>query len=266
MFPEETSELVEKSYHITDYPSEVQEDWLKKIGQNLKSVEELEGHLIMLQAKVLYHVWEIWDSTNNHEGRSLSLEAKAPWQHDFYKWAKAYTKRRATREPHKTTIDNKIITYKDWKAEGLIEYPEYVFVPKRDDYGQLLQPDLTKEEAWEAVKFDPNDCEYGKLSICRVAAKRNQMSPEAWSALRDPYATENDLQGALAGDRTRNRHREDDYFLSFDNGLIYACTVDGCRVDVLQVIYENEGDELFKKALSHILTAAGLPVPLELQP
>lgn len=260
---ESTKDLVSKSIIITDQVPAIQEDWLVQVGQHLMGWEAIEDGIIILQCEILYRIWSIWDSDHNDEHRFLSREATYRWQHDFYKWAKAYTKRRANKEQAVITIDNKIGTYRDWEAQGIIEHPEIVFIPRHDDFGQLINPDLTKEEAWEGVEFNFKDCDYGKLLVAKGVAKRGEMCPEAWSALRDPYATVQDLKNAIEGDRSKNK-RDDDFYLLEEDGIIYGCEA-GRRVPALQAVFEYAEDPLFQRTYCHILRAAGLKIPVSLQ-
>lgn len=246
MMLEETTVLIIQADIITDQNPQTQENWLIQIGQNLQGLEKIEDGIIMLQAKVLYEVWSIWEASHNDEGRFLNQEATQKWQYSFHNWAKAYTKKRALREPHQTTIDNKIRVYKKWST--LIEPPQTVLIPKRDEWGY--------EIGEEEVDFNFEDCDFGKLLISTVPASKGEMSPEAWSALRDPYTTVETLEEKLG---KRQPKSPDTFYLIEQDGIIYGCQ-DGARKAVLQVIFENdEGDELFHRTLNHVLKALGLP-------
>lgn len=248
-------EIVNKSYQD-------QLNWLVDAGKSLQRWNDAEDHSIMAQAEILYTVWSVWEAANNPQGLSLKDEAKSPWGYDFYKWAKAYSKRRALKEPADETITNKITVYRDFIAEQTIEYPEVVYLPKRDEYGRIINPELIEESDWEVVEFNPKDCDYGKLLVCRGAARRGEMSPEAWSALRDPHATVSELKLAIKGDKEKDKgDSQDDFSIYEQDGIIYGCC-NGHRVAVLQALLENSGDEVFNRTICHILKAAGLSVPL----
>lgn len=258
-----TKDLVSKSLLITDQVPEVQEEWLVQVGQHLMQWEGIREGIIILECEILYHVWLVWDSDHNREGHFLSREATYRWQHDFYHWAKAYTKTQVNKEPHQITIDNKIANYRDWGEQGIIEPPEAVYIPRRDNYGQLINPNLTQEDAWEKVDFNFKDCGYSKLLVSRTTAKKGEMSPEAWSALRDPYATVQELKNAIEGDRAKNKNL-DDFYLLEEDGIIYGCEK-GRRAPALQAIFDNMDDPLAQRAYCHILRAAGLKIPLTFQ-
>lgn len=253
-----TLDLISKS--ITYHSAETQENWLVEVGNHLKEWERIEDNVVMTQCQILYSVWRIWESGNNPEGEFLSQEATYRWDYDFYKWAKAYSKRRSLKDPADITIGNKISVYRDWIAESLIEYPDKVYIPKRDKYGHLIDPNLKKDEAWEEVEFDPKDCDYSKLLVSRGSARKGEMSPESWSALRDPYSTV-----AVLKENMRRDTQEDDFRMVEENGIIYGISK-GRKKAIFQVLFENdEGDDLFSRSLCFGLKAMGLHVPLEYQ-
>ena len=76
-------------------------------------------------------------------------------------------------------------------AEGAIETPETVFVPKRNENGKLVDSTGQDKEAWEEVEFDPKLIDYGKLLTASGTAERKEMTADAWTALADPHATVN---------------------------------------------------------------------------
>lgn len=246
---------------ITDLTIEEQEKWLVQKGNELGQEEDKEDNAVMAQARILYDVWSIWSSDHNPTGQCLSNEAKWKWGYDFYKWAKSYTKRRAGREPANITIDNKISVYRDFIKEESIEAPARVLIPKRDEYGELIDPELEDENAWEEIEPDFSTCDYGKLLVARGAARRGDMKPEAWAALFDPHASVVTLKAAL-NQVPPSPSIEDTFYLKEEDGIIYACD-DATRVPVFQVLFENESEgELFTRGLCHVLRACGLHVPL----
>lgn len=250
---------------ITEKSPKEQEEWLVQKGQELKQHENEEDNAILRQGKVLYEVWSIWDAANNDQKESLSNEAKWQWSYDFYVWAKSYTKRRANREPAKETIDNKMAIYRDYIALEVIEAPATVFIPRRDEFGKLIDPLLEDENAWEEIEPDFSKTDYGKLLTARGTARRQEMTPEAWSALFDPYASVSTLREAL-GQSSKKQHEENtDFYLIEEEGIIYGCC-NGTRKAVFQVLFENdEGDDLFHRTLCHVLKAIGVHVPLVYQ-
>lgn len=258
-------DIVITKLDITATTYEEQQKWLVEVGNNLTKWNDIEDWSIMAQAEILYTVWSLWESDNNVDGLSLRNEAKSPWEYDYYKWAKSYSKKRALKEPAYETINNKITIYRDWIAEQTIEYPEVVFIPKRNEFGLLVDPNLDNDEAWEQVSFDPKKIDYGKLLVSRGSARKQKLSPEAWSTLADPYATVHDLKVAIKGDETlKTKDDKEDFSIYEEEGIIYGYS-NGKSVAVLQAIFENSSDELFSKTLCHILTAAGLKVPLGYQ-
>lgn len=248
---------------ITQKSTNEQEQWLTQKGSELKQAENDEDNAILRQAKILYEVWSVWSSDHNPQGESLSNEAKWAWNYDFYAWAKAFTKRRAGREPANNTIDNKITIYRDYIAQETIEAPEKVFIPKRDEFGKLVDPLLEDEKAWEEVEPDFSKCDYGKLLVARGTARTGQMTPDAWSALLDPYASVSTLKEALGQAKKQNDGgSNDDFYLTEEEGIIFGCS-QGKKIPVFQVLFENDdGNELFRRALCHVLKAAGIHVPL----
>ena len=258
----ESFAINQKTKEISKSSALEQELWLEEMGDALQTWGDIEDKTVMAQAQILYNVWSVWDVTNNPERVSILDEAKTQWGYDFMVWAKSFTKRRALREPADETITNKITVYRDWKAQELIEYPEHVYLPPRDNKGRILEGEYSNLDNWEQVEFDPADCDYGKLLVARGAAKRGDMTPEAWSALRDPHSTVAELKSALIGKADSNS--PDDEAIFYDNGIIYGYQ-DGKKVAVLQSLFENSSDPLFNKTLTHILRAAGISVPAEIR-
>ena len=250
---------------ITDLDSKSQEQWLIEKGKQLKIHEDEEDNAILKQAKVLYEVWSVWSSEHNDKDQFLSNESKWAWNYDFYSWAKAYTKRRAGREPANSTIDNKISIYRDYIALETIEAPESIFIPKRDEFGKLVDPLLEDENAWVEVEADFSKADYGKMLVARGTARKGEMSPEAWSALLDPYASVATLKGALGQSSSKQPEENNDFYILEEDGIIYGCG-SGCKKAVFQVLFENDdGDELFHRTLCHVLKAIGVHVPLGYQ-
>lgn len=247
---------------ITEKSTKEQEQWLVQKGNELKQGEDEEDSAILKQCKVLYDVWSIWDASNNDNGESLENAAKWQWGYDFYTWAKSYTKRRAGKFPAKETIDNKITVWRDYIAKEEIEAPEVVYIPRRDEFGKLVDPLLEDENAWEAITPDFTKTDHGKLLVARGTARKGEMTPEAWTAVFDPYASVATLKEAL-GQSSRKPHEDnDDFYLIEEDGIIYGCS-NGTRKPVFQVLFENdEGDELFQRTLCHVLKAIGCHVPL----
>lgn len=244
--------------------SKEQEQWLVQKGIELKTGEDEEDSAVLKQCRILYEVWSIWDAQNNPEGECLENSAKWQWSYDFYKWAKSYTKRRAGRFPSNETIDNKITVWRDYIAKEEIEAPEIVYIPRRDEFGKLVDPTLEDENAWEAITPDFSKTDHGKLLVARGSARRREMTPEAWSALFDPYASVNTLKEAL-GQSQKKQPDNNDFYLVEEEGIIYGCQ-NGTKKAVFQVLFENdEGDDLFHRTLCHVLKAIGCHVPLTYQ-
>jgi hypothetical protein len=251
---------------VTEQSAKEQENWLISKGKELEQKETEEDNIIVAQGKVLYEVWSVWDASNNDDKKSLTNEAKWAWGYDFYAWAKAYTKRRAGREPAKETIDNKITIYRDYIALQLIEAPAVVYIPKRNEFGKLVDPLLEDENAWEEIEPDFANVDYGKMLVARGSARRREMTPDAWSALFDPYASVNTLKEALGHVQKRQHEEDNDFYLVEEEGIIYGCC-NGTKKAVFQVLFENdEGDDLFHRTLCHVLKAIGVHVPLTYQP
>lgn len=254
------SELVERAPLISDLTPKDQQEWLDCMGKSLNRWCDAEDFTIMGQAQILYTVWSMWDERHNEYGMSLSREATGRWDYDFYTWAKSYSKRRMLREPAEQTIDQKIATYRDWSS-GSILIPAEVFIPKRDNKGQIISTD--DESTWEKVDFDWKLCDYGKLFISKSYAKKSMMTPDAWTALRDPYATVSELKEALDGQGTKKHHNPDTFRTWERDGEIYASEEDRTVLIATINFGENDNDPLFKRGVSHLLKASGCKVPLE---
>lgn len=252
---------------ITQQTPKEQEKWLVKKGEELQQGEKEESSALLKQCRILYEVWSIWSSDNNSDGEVLSSEAKWRWHYDFYKWAKSYTRRRTDKEPSEVTIDNKITVWRDYIAEVIIEVPSVVYIPRRDEYGQLVDPTLAGDDAWTAIEPDFTQVDHGKLLRARGTARRGEMTPDAWTAVFDPYTSAAKLTEELSkiANKSPNPPSEDDFYLKEEDGIIYGCQ-NGKTKAVFQVLFENdEGDELFQRTVSHVLKAIGCHVPLSYQ-
>jgi len=247
--------LITEGMNIVEKNYSTQEKWLIEMGQNLQQWGNINNYIIDEQAKTLWVVWSIWEKSNNQQGVSLDLESKSKWEYDFYNWAKNFTKNIPGKEPAEITIHNKITTYRDWEGECIIEYPEYVEIPIRDNQDNIVDG-LT-----ERIEFDPKDCAYGKKLVCRATARKGEMTPHAWSALRDSHVTVGELKNII---KNKPSIEQSDFFIFEDNGIIYGCE-NGKSLPVMQTLIENSSEELFTKTICHILKASGIQVPLEYQ-
>jgi hypothetical protein len=223
---------------------------LDNLGQELERWSQLENVTTMVQAEILYRVYSLWDA-------GLSSEVTAQYDHNFYNWAKRI--KSTSKEPAKITIENKITVYRDWVGEKVIDCPDTVHIPCRDDSGKLIDRSLCSEDAWVEVDFNPAECDYGKLLVARGAARRGEMTPEAWSALADPYATVNELKTAISAERPTPHKTNNGMRLWEEEGIIYA-RENGDKVAVASLVFDDSGNPLFAKAMAHLLGTLGLEV------
>lgn len=242
------STLLDKTEYISECSIEEQQDWVMSVGQALMSTYNLEDLTVMTQNKILYNMACVWED--------LSKDATYKWEWDFYKWAKAFTKRRGV-EPADITIDNKITIYRDWVAQGLIEYPEEVDIPERDEAGRPTGQIIK-------IPFDPNLCDYSKLLVSRGTARKGEMTDQAWSLLMDPYATVRQLEVAMGLGNTPPAPPEDEIEFIEEGGIIYAKKY-GHEVAILETLFENTTDPLFKEAVSAVYAKFGLKLPFEVR-
>lgn len=237
--------LLEQAVHIAEEKPAYQEQWLLSVGGYLVDLYKLEDFTVMAQNKALYTVNKAWEG--------LSRDATHKWQYDFLTWAKAFTKRRGV-DPADETIENKITVYRDWVAEPIIKFPEFVAIDERDGAGRETG-NIIK------IEFDPEKCDYSKLLQARRAAKEGVLSDEAWSILLDPYKTVKQLQRAMG--QTQDRDPSDLKFYQ-QEGIIIAEKL-GHRVEVLAPIFDNIADPLFKEAVAHAYGVLGITIPAELR-
>lgn len=246
---DDTLSLLDQAEVIVDYPPEIQQTWLLSLGQILMSWEDLTDMTIMIQNRILYITASVWDK--------FSKDATYKWEWDYYIWAKAFTKRRG-KDPAKETIDNRITVYRDWVALETIEYPNEVDMPERDEAGRPTGQIIK-------VDFDPAQCDYSKLLVARGTAKRGEMTPQSWSLLMDPHATVRQLEESI-GLGSKEPPQDDNADLKFieEGGIIYGVKF-GHEVAIMETLFENDTDPLFKEAVGHIYSMMGLEVPFELR-
>jgi hypothetical protein len=226
-----------------------QEHWLAEASSALQSWGKAQDYTVMMEARVLYIVQSSWEH--------LRKEVTSPWGYEFMKWAKTYTKRGA-RTPASSTIYNKILVYKDWVAEKNIACPETVFVPKRDSFGELVGPDLIEEEDWEEIPFDPMECDYGKLLVARGCAREGNMNDHAWTALRDEWATVEDLNSSLYEGRVNSKRNGDSFRIYQEGNIVYA-EEDEITCAVLEIIPDSFKQAVGCKAVARVKKVLGLP-------
>lgn len=240
--------LLSQAETIVDYPPEVQQNWLLSLGGVLMDWENLTDMTIMMQNRILYTAASIWEG--------LSRDATYKWEWDYYSWAKAFTKRRG-KDPAQETIDNRITVYRDWVAQDLIEYPHEVDMPEKDEAGRPTGQIIKME-------FDPAQCDYSKLLVARGTARRGEMTPQAWSILADPHATVRQLEEAIGLSKPAAPPPEDDLKFVQEGGIIYGVKF-GHECPIMETLFENSKDPLFKEAITHIFNMMGLEVPFELK-
>ncbi|MBE3049044.1 hypothetical protein IMZ48_42405 [Candidatus Bathyarchaeota archaeon] len=255
------SALANRAYEVVDLDPQDQQTWLLNMGNMLLGLGNMGDFTTMSESQVLYTVWKCWED--------LSVEVKKKWEGDFYKWAASFTKRRANKEPAKVTIDNKITVYRDWEAENVIEYPDTVYVPKRDVFGKAADPSLAGEDAWVSVPFDPSQIDFGKKLIARGTAKDGLMTAEAWTAMADPFATVEDLKTEIKAAKRRSGTEEEtnkpdvvmrnglDFTFFEQNGLLYVGMA-GTVVAFARLLSENRDSPLARRAMEHMLSAIGV--------
>jgi len=243
--------------NVSELAPQDQQLWLLGMGNLLLGLENAEDFTMMSESRVLYTVWKHWEE--------LNVVVKKKWNGDFYKWATSYTKRRANREPARTTIDNKITVYRDWEAESVIDCPETVFIPNRDEFGKQVDPTLTGEKAWVEIPFDPAQIDFGKKLVARGTAKDGMMTPDAWTALCDPFATVDELKSEIkAAKKPAEENKTDvvmrnglDFTFFEQNGLLYVGMA-GTVIAFARILTENKDSPLACRAVEHMLTAIGI--------
>lgn len=222
---------------ITEKPPEEQTQWLTNLGSVLTDWYDTENFSSMMQCKILYRVWLDWDRSNNEEGKAIRESAKNPWEGDFYKWAKSYTRSRSE-EPSDTTIWNKISVYRDWV--GL----------KTDNFE--IPPVIEYQNG-----FNPQIIDYSKLLIARGAAKRGELDENAWDALENPEVTCERLKRFLPNSSTSKSSN----LTFFEEYGILKAHENGKVIEIFEILTENIHDELFIKAASRIFKCAGIRLP-----
>ncbi len=255
------SSLANKAYGVADLGPQEQQTWLLSMGKMLLGLNNMDDFTMMSESQVLYTVWKSWED--------LSVEVKKKWEGDFYKWAASFTKKRANKEPARVTIDNKVTVYRDWEAEKAIEYPDTVYIPKRDEFGKAADPSLAGEDAWTAVPFDPSLIDFGKKLIARGTAKDGLMTAEAWTAMADPFATVEDLKTEIKAAKRRSGTEEEvskpdvvmrnglDFTFFEQNGLLYVGMA-GTVIAFARLLSENKDSPLARRAIEHMLSAIGV--------
>jgi len=260
-----TQEISKRSEEVTSLSSTHQEGWLLEMGRVLRGWDNIKDFSTMLEAEVLYNVWLVWEH-NEPEHRLIS-SVTSKWEGDFYRWATSFTKRRYAKEPARVTITNKITVFRDWIGNGCIDYPPHVYIPRRDEYGKVVNSKLENETDWIEVELDPRKCDYGKLLVARATARKGLMSEESWTALADPYATVAELRATLqedwkgseekGGSLVRVSSDEGDFSIFEQNGTIYAGRP-GSVVAVMQLIDESMVESpIARRAAEHMLGAVG---------
>ena len=252
-----TNSILEEVEGLSDMSAIGQESWLAEASQALRKWGRAQDYTVMMEAQVLYTVHKAWGVDD--EGGSLRKEVTAPWNYDFYKWARTYTKRGA-RKPSNITIANKISVFRDWVAEKNISCPDKVDIPKRDSFGELVNEELIDpDKDWEEVPFNPMDCDYSKLLIARGKARSGEMNVHAWTALRDPFATAEDLTGALRESRDYQKTDSGSFKIYQEAGMLFAEENDvACAF--LAIVPEGLSQAVGRKALVRVKKALGLPV------
>ena len=255
------SALANKAYEVADLDPLDQQTWLLNMGNMLLGLGNMGDFTTMSESQVLYTVWKCWED--------LSMDVKKKWGGDFYKWAGSFTKKRANKEPVRVTIDNKITVYRDWEAEKVIEYPDTVYVPKRDEFGKAADPSLAGEDAWVLIPFDPSQIDFGKKLIARGTAKDGLLTAEAWTAMADPFATVEDLKTEIRAAKQRSGIEEEtsksevlmrnrlDFTFFEQSGLLYVGMA-GTVIAFARLLSENKDSPLVRRAIEHMLSVIGV--------
>lgn len=237
---------------------EVQISWLEQVGVHLKTWDHIREMTTMKEAEILYSVNSVWPQETNDD-LALKSEAVERWGGDFFLWARAFT-RRSSKEPSDVTVKNKVTVYRDWVAKSVIDYPEFVRVPKRDELGEILDLTGEDEDAWEEIEFNPLRVDYGKLLVSRGAAKKGEMSDEAWTALADSYATVQELKKAIKLKSKTESKADDSFRIWFDAGTFYA-TENGATSAFAGLLLDNLDNKLSQRGAEQMLATWGLEMP-----
>lgn len=253
-------DIVVRVESVLTLSAEAQEEWLRVAGSALGTWDKIREMTTIKEAELLFAVnarWPLGEDEEDEDRRArFSRDAVTQWDEDFFVWAKAFTKRRS-REPSSVTIANKVSVYRDWVGERRILYPDLIPVPKRDSRGEVIDPNYS-EEGWDEIEFDPREVDYGKLLVARGAARREEMSPEAWTALADPYATVEELKRALQ--KVPSRTNRDDLRIWNDQGLLYASQGD-VTVVFAALNLDNLDNPIAQRAMRRMLKVWGLDLP-----
>jgi len=273
-----TQEISNKSAKVTSLAPSDQKGWLLEMGNILMDWGTIKDFTTLLEAEVLYNVWLVWE--HNEPENRLVPSATYKWEGDFWFWASAFTKSHQSKEPARVTITNKIGVFRDWISDKKnIEYPEHVFIPTRDEYGEVVNSKLENDKDWIEIEFDPRKCDYGKLLVARATARKGWMSEESWTALADPYVTVAMLKASLkedwrqheegsdeeGGQIVRTALSDDDFTIFTENGVVYAGKP-GAVVAVMQIIDESMAESpIARRAAEHMLGAVGCKYSTVLQ-
>jgi len=231
--------------------------WLHQMGQLVEGWEFVSDFSIMTQAKILYHVHNMWDDIENG--------VAGTWGYDFYGWASQFTKRRAGIQSQQA-IHNKITVYRDFVAEPAFLMPKTVTIPARDSHGKRIEASSDKPTTVE-VAFDPMCSDFGKLLRVRGAARRGEATPEVWGAVMDGHVTARELGNLLDKDDSGDTPPR----LYADESSVLCIMEDTC-VPLFSITREfsdhplwSRGIELAAKRLGvNILTTEPKPVTMPL--
>ena len=273
-----TQEISNRSAKVTSLAPSDQKSWLLEMGSALMGWDRVKDFTTLLEAEVLYNVWLVWE--HNAPENRLVPSVTVKWEGNFWWWAASFTKSHQSKEPARVTITNKIGVFRDWISdEKCIDCPECVFIPTRDEYGEVVNSKLENEKDWLEIEFDPRKCDYGKLLVSRATARKGWMSEESWTALADPYVTVAVLKASLkedwrqheeggdeeGGTIVRTASSDDDFTIFEENGMVYAGKP-GAVVAVMQLIDESLAENpIARKAAEHMLGAVGCKFSTVLQ-
>jgi hypothetical protein len=242
---------------LTAVPT-AQHAWLCAMGANLGAWHVAKSLATMQEAQILYFVQRVWPDPSKPQGTCVSEDSVKVWEGDYYRWARAFTKKQGS-EPANVTIANKVSVYRDWVAEGVIDYPEYVSVRKPGINGHGVKGDV-----WEDKAFDPFEVDYGKLLVARGAARKGDLTPEAWTALADPRGTVQELKNALA--RGSGRFASlDDLRIWQQDGILYA-TLLGETSAFAMLLNDNIDTVPAQRGTARLLATFGAEMPDDIVP
>jgi hypothetical protein len=102
--------------------------------------------------------------------------------------------------------------------------------------------------------------------IARGTARKGEMPPEAWTALADPYATQDDVRRAMQGDKENGNNGDNGETLRifYSDGLLYATKGD-VTTAIMMILEDSIDIPVAREALGRILGSIGEALPDDIE-